>query len=154
EVKGQARTMAMEPRTLDVLKDFRRNMRHPEETPHSQTEALFAGWSPNMEAELLGELYNPAQRGSFRAFLHGKQDPNLRYFMVPGGALRAFDSPEEVALANIDPSGDRDGVWYFTHRESELKGGTAASSEPQGVAQPEHYDVESTINGAASLSSV
>jgi len=65
-----------------MLKDYRRMLRRPAETPHSQTEAMFSEWAPNLEAELLGELYNPAQRGAFRAFLHGKQDQNLRFLAV------------------------------------------------------------------------
>jgi hypothetical protein len=79
---------------------------------------MFSEWAPNLAAELLGELYNPAQRGAFRAFLHGKQEPNLRFFVVPRGAMPGMPSPEEVALVNIDSSGERDGIWYLTHTQN------------------------------------
>ncbi|HEY6340258.1 MAG TPA: M1 family aminopeptidase [Bryobacteraceae bacterium] len=151
EIGGQARTMPLDARAADILRDFRRLLRHPSETPHAQTEALFSEWAPNLEAELLAELYNPAQRGSFRAFLHGKQDANLRFLVVPGGALPRMPSPEEVALVNIDPSGERDGIWHLTHRESEWKGGTASSVEDHNLVAPEHYRIEAKIESSASL---
>jgi hypothetical protein len=138
EIQSQAKAGALDPRAAESLRNFRRNLRRSEEGESA----------PNLEAELLSELYNPAQGGSFRIYLHAKPDANLGFFVVPGGA--GMGSPEEVALVNLD-SGDRGGVWYQTHRESELKNGTASSSEDHSVAGPERYRIESKIENSAAL---
>ena len=73
EVKSQASPMALDPHATQVLKNLRDKL-HVEE---------------NVEAELLGEIYNPKRGPSFRAFLHGKKYNDLRFFMVPSGAVPA-----------------------------------------------------------------
>jgi len=100
EVKSQARTIALDAHAGDLLKEFRGRLRE-----YAQFD---------VEADLLSELYNPAQGGSFRAFLHGKTDADLRFLMVPSGAMPRQPSPEEVGLLNVDPSGERAGIWYLS----------------------------------------
>ena len=101
--------------------------------------------APNLDAEILAELYNPAQRGSFRAFLHGRDYPQLRFVYNPSGALPGLSSPEEVALYNMD-SGKRDGVWYLAHSLAEFQSGRASSSEDKRLIDPVHYDLQVAIN--------
>jgi hypothetical protein len=137
EVRGQARAMALDPRAAETLKEFRRKLRGVAFT--------------NVEADLLGELYNSAQVGSFRAFLHGKQDSDLRFLVVPGGAMPDMPSPEEVALVNVDPGGERSGEWYLSHFESEWKSGMASSNEDRHVAAARHYHIETTIANGGQL---
>ena len=137
DIRREARTMALDPRAADLLKDFRHKLR---------TFAL-----TNVEADLLGELYNPVQGGSFRAFLHGKQDGDLRFLVVPTGAMPDLPSPEEVGLINIDPSGERAGAWYLSHFEAEWKNGSASSNENRHIAAAEHYRLETTIAGGGQL---
>jgi hypothetical protein len=138
EIKGQARAVALDPKAADQLKDFRRKLR----------DKAYS----DIEADLLGELYNPAQGGSFRAFLHGKTDPDLRFLVVPSGAMPELPSPEEVGLINVDASGERDGAWYLSHLDSEWKSAQgAASIEDQRVAAANSYRIETTIGGTGQL---
>ncbi len=141
DVKGQAHATALDPKAADQLRDFRRKLR----------ERAFA----DLEADLLSELYNPAQGGSFRAFLHGKTDSDLRFLIVPSGAMPDLPSPEEVGLVNVDPSGERDGIWYLSHLESEWKSPQGASSiEDRRVAAATDYRIETTITGNGQLAAV
>jgi Peptidase family M1 domain len=144
EIRNAAQPVPLDGRAAEILKDFRRTLRRADE---GET-------APNLEAGILGELYNPAQRGSFRLYLHGKPDANLGFFVIAGGAMHEMLTPEEVALIDFDSSGPRGGIWYLAHRESELKNGTASSAEDQGVAAPEHYRIESRIDNSAALSAV
>jgi hypothetical protein len=143
EVQSQAKTIALDPHAAGVLADFRRKLR--EKAPE------------NVEADLLSELYGPAQntdRGPFfRAFLHGKTDGDLRFLIAPSGAVPDLPSPEEVGLINADPSGERGGIWYLSHLESEWKGASGASSiEDRRVAAAEHYQIETTISANGQVS--
>jgi hypothetical protein len=97
---------------------------------------------PNYDAEVLAELYNPAQRGSFRAFLHGREDSDLRFLMNPRGAMPMLAAPEETALLNFDPRSSTDGIWYLSHLASELRSGQASSNEDKRLIAPEHYRIE------------
>jgi len=90
-------------------------------------------------------LYNPAQRGSFRAFLRGKKHPDLRFLLNPRGAMPMLPAPEEIALLNFEPLSESDGVWYLSHFASELKTGQASSDEDKRVIVPEHYKIEVAI---------
>lgn len=100
----------------------------------------------NYEAEILAELYNPAQRGSFRAFLHGRDHPDLRFLLNPRGALPMLPAPEETALLNFDPTSFGDGVWYLSHLASEVKDGSASSHEDKRLIAPEHYRIQVFID--------
>jgi hypothetical protein len=99
----------------------------------------------NYEAEILAELYNPAQRGSFRAFLHGRKNPDLRFLLNPRGALPSLPAPEETALLNFDSTSFTDGVWYLSHLASEVKSGRASSGEDKRLIAPEHYRIQTFI---------
>ena len=136
EIRGQGRGTALDSHAADLLKDFRQKLRGVALT--------------NVEADLLAEIYNPAQGPSFRAFLHGKQDADLRFSVVPGGVTPA-ESPEEVSLVNVDPAGERSGTWYLSHYEPEWKAGKAASVEDHRQAAPEHYQIETTIAGGGMI---
>src|ERR1035438_5060673 len=97
---------------------------------------------PNYEAEILAELYNPAQRGSFRAFLRGRKHPDLRFLLNPSGAMPVLKAPEEIALLNYDPASESDGIWYLSHRAGELDAGAASSTEDKRLIAPEHYQID------------
>ena len=103
---------------------------------------------PNYDAEMLAELYNPAQRGSFRAFLHGTKHSDLRFLLNPRGAMPMLPAPEEVALLYFDPGSNRDGVWYLSHLASELDAGRASSNEDKRSIAPEHYKIAVFIGRA------
>jgi hypothetical protein len=97
---------------------------------------------PNIEAELLAELYNPSQGGSYRAFLHGRKHSDLRFLLNPRGALPILAAPEETALLNFDPAGETDGIWYLSHLTAELQTRRASSNEDKRLIAPEHYKME------------
>lgn len=101
--------------------------------------------SLNIEAELLGELYNPKQRGSFRAFLRGKKYKDLRFFVVPGGAWPSLPSPEEVGLMYADWNNDRAGIWYLSSTETKLKNGGARMDDYKRLVDAEHYTINTTL---------
>lgn len=146
EVKKQARPAEMNPVTATIVRDFRQRVRHQPERPRSMTEAMLTGEDiPNLEADLLAELYNPAQAGSFRAFIAGKRFKDLRYFVIPSGAMPHLPSAEEVGLINLDPVGEHDGIWYLSHRKEEWIKGSANSAENKRVVLAKNYTIETAI---------
>lgn len=74
----------------DVLRDFRKKLRTPE---------AFG----NIEAELLMDLYRPAQTGFFTAYLHGRKRSDLHFQVRPRAAI-PFMGPEEVMLYAVQPN--------------------------------------------------
>jgi Peptidase family M1 domain len=130
EVKKQASTVALDPRAAQVLKTVRDKLR--KET--------------NVEAELLGELYNPRRGQSFRAYLHGKRMSDLRFLMVPSGAVPEIQAPEEVALINAD--GEKGGIWYLAH----LQGEAANSAEDKRDIGATHYRIDTEVAKGGGLS--
>jgi hypothetical protein len=155
EVRAQARTMPADSQAANVLKDFRRRVRKRIEQPRSVLEGVLNDEDiPNLEVELLGELYNPAQGSSFRAYLHGDRDSDLRFLIVPRGAMPSMPSPEEVALLNFDAGGDREGIWYLSHLQEEWTKNTASSGEDKRTAVAQHFRIETTIARNRHLSAV
>ncbi len=140
EVKSQTSAMPVDPRAAGVLKSLRDKLRRD----------MTFGDIGNVEAELLGELYNPRRGGSFRAYLHGKRFNDLRFFMVPSGALPEVQSPEETALVNVD-AGDRAGVWYLSHLKSEWEKNTANSSEDKRDIRADHYKIDTVVGKGGGL---
>jgi len=152
EVRQQARTMAIEPAAASALKDFRSHVRHQPDHPRSMTEAFLTGEDiVNIEADLLGELYNPRQGPSFRAYIHGKHYSDLRFLIIPQGAMPQLPSPEEVALINVDPLGEHDGILYLTHNHEESR---INSAENKRVVVAQHYRIETAIAKNSHLASV
>jgi hypothetical protein len=128
------------------LNDLRKKLRRQQESPRSILELFLSGEDiQNIEAEMLAELYNPRQGGSFRAYLHGKRDSDLRFMVVPQGAMPMLPSPEEVAVVNVDPGGEREGIWYLTHRKEEWEKGQINSSENKRSVAAQNYRIETAI---------
>src|SRR5262249_23823389 len=128
------------------LRDFRKHMRHRNDQPRSMLEAMLMDDEiPNVDAELLAELYNPHAAASFSAYIHGKRFKDLRFIIAPRGAMRHLPSPEEVGLINLDPDGEREGILYLTHYGGELKDGKASSNEDKRIVALKHYRIETAI---------
>jgi hypothetical protein len=176
-IKKDGHATTLDASAANALRDFHNRVRPQVERPRTLTEDLFKGGDmPNLEAEVLGELYlasgkaettlgsaglaarattdNPSEAGSFRAFLHGKHYSDLRFFVVPRGAVPQIMSPEEVGLINLDPGNERDGIWYLTHRASEWAAGKADSGEDKRVVSAQHYRIETVIGKNTHLASV
>jgi hypothetical protein len=147
EVKKQGTAVATGAGLDAALRDFHRRMRHRTEDPRSMLEAMLAYEDvPNVEAELLAELYNPNAAPSFSAYIHGRRYHDLRFLIQPRGAMRHLPSPEETGLIHVDPTGEREGIFYLTHLKSEWKAGTASSNEDKRIVALKHYRVETVIS--------
>jgi len=145
EIIAKSHPAEPSPKEAAALRDFHRELRHRTETPRSFTEYLLADENPaNVEAELLAELYNPKYAGSFSAYIHGRKHAHLRFLVKPQGAVPDL-SPEEVALINVDPVGNEDGIWYLSHLESEWRASTASSNEDRRTIAVEHYRIDTLL---------
>jgi hypothetical protein len=102
----------------------------------------------------LGSAGLAARATSFRAFLHGKHYSDLRFFVVPRGAVPQIMSPEEVGLINLDPGNEHEGIWYLTHRAAEWAANKADSGENKRVVEAQHYRIETVIGKNTHLASV
>jgi len=142
EVRGQAKSGPVSAKNESELQKFRSQLRSRVETPRSYLEYLLFGESiPNLEGEVLAELYNPAHAGSFMALLHAHKHPQMRFLVRPQGAIPSM-GPEEVALINVDPGGEQDGIWYMAHTAAEIQAHTNSSSEEKHVIAPQHYEMD------------
>jgi len=107
---------------------------------------------PNYDAEILAEIYNGdtgAQRGSFRAFLHGRKYSDLRLLLNPHGAMPMLRAPEEVTLIDFDPNSYSDGVWYLGHTLTELHSGTTNPKEDKRILAPDHYKIDAVLGSSS-----
>jgi hypothetical protein len=145
EIRGNSDRGA-DSRLDDILREFRKRLRHRNESPRTMIEALLnSDTMDNVEADILTDLYNPAQAGFFSAYLHGKSHADLRFHLKPRGAMLELPSPEEVALLNVDPLGETEGIWYLSHTKAELDKGTASSEENRRVVEATAYTIDTAI---------
>lgn len=80
EVRGQAKSGPVSAKNDAELQMFRSQLRSRNETPRSFMEyEMFGEDIPNLDAEVLAELYNPAHAGSFMALLHAHKHPQMRF---------------------------------------------------------------------------
>jgi Peptidase family M1 domain len=147
EIRASAKTPSSDPKLAETLRDFRKKLRSRPDPPRSMLEAMLTDDSmDNLEADLLTDLYNPHAPAFFSAYLHGRKHSDLRFHVRPRGAFPALeDTPEEVAVINLDPEGNQEGVWYLSHLGSEINRHTASSDENKRVVQAIHYKIETAI---------
>jgi hypothetical protein len=146
ELKKSLKTPASSSKADDTWRSTQRRLRQRFEIPTSFAQYQLQGDSiRNLDAELLSALYNPQGYSAFTAYIHGRRHADLRFFLNTMGALQDFQSPEEVALVNVDPNGMQDGIWYLTHFESEWAGHTASNNEDRRIARAIHYDIETVV---------
>lgn len=151
EIKRQAQPGGDGSRARDVFADFNKRLRHRPEGARSFVEYLVG--RENLDAELLAGLYNPNRAGFFNAYIFGKKFGDLRYYVRPSGALPQL-SPEEVALINVDPGADKEGILYLAHLADEYKNKTASSDEDKRIIDVEHYRIETVIDGGEKLTAI
>src|SRR5215813_989785 len=103
-IKSAGKEGSPNQRMKDTLRDIRNRMRRNTETPRSLIEAMYSGeYVENIDASMLGYLYNPKRAPFFSAYIFGKSHDDLRFHVSPHGAAPPLiDSPEEVALINYD----------------------------------------------------
>lgn len=146
EIRGQAKAHAADPRLADALRDFRNRLRSRRDDARSMTEDLLTSESmDNVDADILTDLYNPGHAGFFSAYVQGRKHPDLRFHVRPRGAIPALGTPEEVAVINLEPGENQDGVWYLSHLQAEIEKKTASSQEDTRTVQAEKYRIETSI---------
>ena len=145
EIKKGAVTVDEASKAGPAFQEFRSRVRRRSDSPRSLLES-FLGLEnvPNIDADLLAELYAP-QRHSFSAYIHGAKHADLRFIVSDSGALPSILSPEEVALFNNDADTGQDGIWYLSHTAAEWDKHTASSKENRKWVQPERYRIETAI---------
>src|SRR5262249_7690272 len=67
------------------------------------------------------------------------------------GALPQLLGPEEVALLNLAPGGDEDGIWYLAHFAGEYQSRQASSEEDKRIIHVKHYKIETVIDSGEKL---
>jgi hypothetical protein len=88
EIRSQTRAPKPDAKLADVLRDYRKLLRHSPERPRSMIEAILTSESmDNLEADLLADLLNPRQPGFFSAYLHGRKHSDLRFHVKPRGVI-------------------------------------------------------------------
>ncbi len=99
----------------------------------------------NVDADILADVYNPAQPGFFTAYMHARKHSDLRFLVKPRGVLPELPAPEEIALINLDPEAPQDGIWVLEHSKEELSAKRASSAEDKRSIAAKSYDIETTI---------
>ncbi len=157
EIRRQTKPGPEQPRLADILKEYRRRLRSRPDSPRSLTDSLLHSESmDNVEADILTDLYNPAQPGFFSAYLHGSRHADLRFHVKPRGVLPDL-SAEEVGLINLDPQGEQEGILYLSHLKDELTAVKGLAGEEHRTVRAESYRIETVIGkndhftGAAAL---
>jgi aminopeptidase N len=69
----------------------------------------------------------------------------LRFYLKPRGALPQLPAPEEVAVLNLDPQTEQEGIWYLCHTIEEIARHTASPHEEKRVVSPQKYRIETSI---------
>jgi hypothetical protein len=152
EIRSQAKASPADLKNESELQRFRSQLRSRVETPRTFMEAeMFGSRIPNLEARILAELYDPQHAGSFMAVIHGSKHTHMRFLVRPQGALPSL-GPEEVALLNVDPVGQQDGLLYLSHWQREVRDQTASSNEEKRQIAPEHYQMDVHIGRSDRLS--
>jgi hypothetical protein len=142
EIRKQAKSGPVSAKNEAEFQKFHSQLRSRTETPRSYMEyEMFGEDIPNLEAQVLCELYNPVGTGSFTALLHGHKHSQMRFLVRPQGAIPSM-GPEEVALIVVDPGETQDGIWYMAHTIAEMKSHQVSSNEEKRLIAPEHYQMD------------
>jgi hypothetical protein len=146
EIRGQAHTVPVDAKLTEDLRDFRKHLRSRPDQPRTLWQALLTSENmDNVEADLLADLYNPAQPGFFSAYMHGKHSSGLRFHVKPRGVLAMLPAPEEVAVIDYDPEAQQEGVWTLEHLKTEIDAHKVSSDENKRVVEALSYRIETTI---------
>ena len=135
------------PSALAAFQHWKDRVRHRHEIPEGLTQAFLEGETiDNVDADVLAAIYNPKHPSFFNAYMHGSPHKDLRFFIrARVGALPQLDSPEEVALVNMNGGEMDDGIWYSEHLLSEIRARTANSREDRRLFATKRYNIETVI---------
>lgn len=97
----------------------------------------------NIEQRTLMDIYNPARRGFFTAFINGSKYNKLIYRIDPLGV--SFVAPEQVTLTSY---GETDGgIWASFHVDEEIRARTATSNRDRRLFDFVSHKLDVTIKG-------
>ena len=136
EISKSAKPTTLDAEAARVLETIRKRLRKERED--------------NVDANLLAAVYNPQRPPAFAAYFSGRDGDDFRFLLDPSAALPDLP-PEEVALIN-NAGGDKNGIWYMSHLQSEWKENRASSAESKAIIDVQHYTIDSTIANNANLS--
>jgi len=144
------------PEANAVLERWRDNVRRRNDVPMGFTDYLLKGEAmDNVDADILASVYNPHRPGFFSAYIHGVKHKDLRFYVRPHcGAIPQLDSPEEVAVVNVDPGGMEDGIWYLNHLLSEYAEHVASAHQERRCEIAKKFRIETVIGNNDRLTSV
>ena len=147
---------AVPEESAKVFRRWRDSMRQRREVPLGFSEEMLHGDSmENIDADILGSLYNADRPGFFDAYIRGSKHKDLRYMLHPrGGTIPEIEGSEEIALINYDPEGMDDGIWYLDHPSQEYAKGTASSDEERRYLEARKFKIETVIGKNDHLASV
>ncbi len=156
EIVKQTKPAESDGRGMAALSYFRNKLRSRQESARSMVESLMTSEAmDNLDADVLIDLYNPNRPGFFDAYIEGQKFSDLRFYYRPRG--RSFGSvytPEEVAVVNVAPGDDLEGIWYASHILSEYAEGKGTSLEDKRMVRTQHYKVETAIGKNEHLTAV
>jgi hypothetical protein len=126
---------------------WKNRVRHRHEVPEGFTESILEGPSmDNVDADLVAAIYNPQHPPFLNAYMEGSPHKDLRFFVRSRvGAIPQLNSPEEVALVNLNGGALDDGIWYSQHLLAECKAHTASSEEDRRLFATKRYNIETVI---------
>jgi hypothetical protein len=147
EIRRRAEKGADVAPERDVLNDLHHRLRHRPDPPRSMLEYMLTWESiDNVESDILADLYNPKRPGFFSAYIFGRKHGDLRFHVRPRGVLPQLPAPEEVAVLNVDPNADDEGIWYLAHYDTEYAAHQASSREDKRSMHVDHYRIETAID--------
>ena len=150
EIRDAAQGDAASRGAAGVLENLRSRLRQRRESPQSTTEAIMNGSDmDNVDADILAGLLNSQRKRFFSAYIKGNRYDDLRFHVRPSGGIPQMLSDEPVALVNFAPGGDRDGIWYLSHRKENIEAGIRESNRNLDVV---HYKIDAEIAGNKDLS--
>jgi len=146
-IAAQGPPVGTPPEAATAFQHWKERIRRRHEVPQGLTEAFLENEAiDNVDADELAAIYNPKHPPFFNAYMVGKPHKDLRYFVrTRVGAVPQLDSPEEVALINVNGGGMDDGFWYSQHLAAELKAHTANSLEDRRLFATRSYNIETVI---------
>jgi len=140
------------PQVADVLRKFRSEMRKRRENSRSSLEAMMTSEAmDNVEADIFTALYDPGAEPFFNALIFGKKHSHLRLHLRPTGAVPDMMTEEEVALINLAPEKQDEGILYLAPAEGRPE---RAPDIPQRKHRVDvtHYRIDSELAGNRDLS--
>jgi hypothetical protein len=104
---------------------------------------LRTGFRYNVTSRILSDVYAPARKGFFTAFIDGSRFGKLFYGIDPLGQSEVY--PEQVELVSYGET--TGGIWTAFHIADEYKAGTATSWQDRRSFDIKSHNMDVTVSG-------